>query len=58
MTKVLIPRLRWLQMYGVPGSFVNHLLWIPDEGNPAMRSYVHLSDLDISDKMFKGILKK
>lgn len=58
MTKVLIPRLRWLQMYGVPTSFVNQLLWIPDEGNVAMRSYVCLSNLEVSDKIFKGILQK
>lgn len=58
MTKVLIPRLRWLQLYGVPVSFVNQLFWNPDELDPTIRCYMQLSDLEVSDKVLGGILMK
>ncbi|KAF7981009.1 hypothetical protein HWV62_35845 [Athelia sp. TMB] len=56
MTKVLIPRLRWLQVYGVPTSFVNQLLWNPDKFDSTIRCYMHLSDLEVSDKLLGEIL--
>lgn len=58
MTKVLIPRLRWLQVYGVPVSFVNQLLWNPDKLYPTIRCYMQLSDLEVSDKILGRILMK
>ncbi|KAF7973342.1 hypothetical protein HWV62_15499 [Athelia sp. TMB] len=49
LVKVLIPRLRILQLQLVPAEFVDNMLYIPSPSGP---QYVKCSNLKVSDEVF------
>lgn len=52
MTRVLIPRLRILQLYSVPPEFSDQLLYLPSAQGP---TFIRCSDIEETDKVFSTI---
>lgn len=55
INRVLIPRLRILQLYAVPTLFADQLLYLPSANGPV---FIRCSDLEETDKVFSQIKMK